>query len=76
MSGPPAPSHRPSTYADELIARKPATIPNVWRVPPAGFEPALPENRETETGGTVTGGSTLPDVLRAKLDELEERSDV
>ena len=43
--------------------------------PQAGFEPALPENREDETGGTVTGAATLPDVLRAKLDQLEERSD-
>jgi hypothetical protein len=45
-------------------------------MPPAGFEPALPENREDETVGTVTGGPTLPEVLRAKLDELKERSDV
>jgi hypothetical protein len=43
--------------------------------PPAGLEPALPENRENETDWTVTDSPTLPDVLRAKLDELKERSE-
>ena len=44
-------------------------------MPPAGFEPALPENRESERDGTVTGGATLPEVLRVKLDELRQRSE-
>ena len=44
-------------------------------MPPAGFEPALPEERERVRDAAVTGTASLPDALRAKLEELKERAD-
>lgn len=36
-------------------------------MPPAGFEPALPENHERDTPGAVTGDQALPELNRKRV---------